>query len=107
VPCKRRKFNLSRYLRDGGPARNTRVICGSILLDLFRDFTVRLIFLAHILRNVVSKFVPFHYGFSDAAEMFRPRRREYLHKLSRHHRRRNRLRYTEILRHTSPHMPDV
>jgi len=45
-------------------------IARDLRLDLYRGVALWLIFLAHIPGNVVSKFVPFYYGFSDAAEMF-------------------------------------
>jgi hypothetical protein len=45
-------------------------IARDLRLDLYRGLALWLIFLAHIPGNLVSQFVPFHYGFSDAAEMF-------------------------------------
>jgi hypothetical protein len=45
-------------------------ITRDLRLDLFRGLALWLIFLAHIPGNIVNRFVPFHYGFSDAAEMF-------------------------------------
>jgi hypothetical protein len=45
-------------------------ISRDLRLDLFRGLALWLIFLAHIPGNIISKFVPYHYGFSDAAEMF-------------------------------------
>jgi hypothetical protein len=45
-------------------------ISRDLRLDLFRGLALWLIFLAHIPGNIISKFIPYHYGFSDAAEMF-------------------------------------
>jgi hypothetical protein len=45
-------------------------IVRDLRLDLYRGVALWLIFLAHIPGNFVSRFVPFHYGFSDAAEIF-------------------------------------
>jgi len=45
-------------------------IARDLRLDLYRGVALWLIFLAHIPGNIVSRFVPFHYGFSDAAEIF-------------------------------------
>jgi hypothetical protein len=45
-------------------------IVRDLRLDLYRGVALWLIFLAHIPGNFVSRFVPFHYGFSNAAEIF-------------------------------------